>query len=49
MLRLCNERNANYLLNVSPDRNGLISGIHLERMKEVADLLNASQGEMERK
>jgi len=36
MLKLCNKRNANYLLNVPPDRNGLISGIHLERMKELA-------------
>jgi len=38
MLKLCNERNANYLLNVPPDRNGLISGIHLERMEEVASI-----------
>jgi alpha-L-fucosidase len=36
MLRLCNNRNANYLLNVPPDRDGLISGIHLERMEELA-------------
>ena len=35
-LKLCNERNANYLLNVPPDRDGLISGIHLERMEELA-------------
>jgi alpha-L-fucosidase len=49
MLRLCNKRNANYLLNVPPDRNGLISGIHLERMKEVAALLNATQGKRDRK
>ena len=43
MLRLCNERNANYLLNVPPDRNGLISGIHLERMQEIAVLLRATE------
>ena len=49
MLRQCNNRNANYLLNVPPDRNGLISGIHLERMKEVAALLNARKSKRERK
>jgi len=42
MLKLCNERNANYLLNVPPDRDGLISGAHLERMRQVAALLNAT-------
>ena len=42
MLKLCNERNANYLLNVPPDRDGLISGAHLERMQEVAALLKAN-------
>ncbi|MFH1719601.1 MAG: alpha-L-fucosidase [Planctomycetota bacterium] len=42
MLKLCNERNANYLLNVPPDRDGLISGVHLKRMQEVATLLNAT-------
>jgi len=41
MLKLCNERNANYLLNVPPDRNGLISGIHLERMEELAAFVSA--------
>jgi alpha-L-fucosidase len=34
-LRLCNERNANYLLNVPPDRDGLISGPQLERLREI--------------
>jgi 6-phosphogluconolactonase len=42
MLKLCNERNANYLLNVPPGRDGLISGAHLERMQEIAELLNTS-------
>ncbi len=49
MLKLCSERNANYLLNVPPDRNGLISGIHLERIQEVAALLNASVTGKDRK
>ena len=40
-LKLCNERNANYLLNVPPDRDGLISGIHLERMEELAQKVKA--------
>ena len=40
-LKLCNERNANYLLNVPPDRDGLISGVHLERMEELAALMSA--------
>jgi hypothetical protein len=46
MLKLCNERNANYLLNVPPGRDGLISGAHLERMREVAALVQA-EGEFE--
>ena len=45
MLKLCNERNANYLLNVPPDRNGLISGVHLEHLRELAALRSASSGE----
>ena len=40
-LRACNERNANYLLNVPPDRDGLISGPHLQRLKEIGALLRA--------
>jgi alpha-L-fucosidase len=43
MLKLCNERNANYLLNVPPDRNGLISGIHLERMEEIVTFASAQE------
>ena len=42
MLKLCNARNANYLLNVPPDRHGLISGMHLKRMQEVASLLHTT-------
>jgi len=36
LLTLCNGRNANYLLNVPPDRDGLISGAHLKRLQELA-------------
>ncbi len=35
LLELCNQRNANYLLNVPPDRDGLISGPRLERLREI--------------
>ncbi len=42
MLKRCNERNANYLLNVPPDRDGLISGTQLERMQELARHMNAA-------
>lgn len=38
-LTACTERNANYLLDVPPDRDGLISGPHLERLREVGALL----------
>lgn len=40
-LRTCNHRNANYLLDVPPDRDGLISGPQLERLREVAALLRS--------
>ncbi len=38
-LRVCNERHANYLLDVPPDRDGLISGPQLQRLREVGQLL----------
>jgi alpha-L-fucosidase len=38
-IRVCNRRNANYLLDVQPDRDGLISGPQLERLREVGKLL----------
>jgi len=41
-IRLCRARNANYVLNVPPDRDGLISGIHLQRMKEIGQRLAAT-------
>jgi alpha-L-fucosidase len=42
-LRLCNARHANYLLNVPPDRDGLISGPHLDRLREIGALLRAGR------
>jgi alpha-L-fucosidase len=38
-IRTCNERNANYLLDVPPDRDGLISGPQLRRLREIGALL----------
>jgi alpha-L-fucosidase len=38
-LRACNARNANYLLDVPPDTDGLISGPQLERLREIGALL----------
>jgi alpha-L-fucosidase len=42
-LRECNSRNANYLLDVPPDPEGLISGPQLKRLREVAALLRGSK------
>lgn len=41
-LRLCNARNANYLLDVPPDPDGLISGAHLQRLREIGALLRST-------
>jgi alpha-L-fucosidase len=41
-LRACNERGANYLLNVPPGPDGLISGPQLQRLREVGALLSAA-------
>jgi alpha-L-fucosidase len=38
-VRTCNERNANYLLDVPPDKDGLISGPQLARLKEIGALV----------
>ena len=38
-LRACNARKTNYLLDVPPDPEGLISGAQLERLHEIAALL----------
>jgi alpha-L-fucosidase len=43
MLEMCNRRNANYLLNVPPDRDGLISGEQLKRMREIGELIRSSK------
>jgi len=40
-LRMCRQRNANYLLDVPPDRDGLISGPQLERLREVGALVRS--------
>ena len=42
-LKLCNERNANYLLDVPPDRNGLIAGEHLQRLREIGALVKSNR------
>ena len=41
MLKLCNRRRANYLLNVPPDRDGLIPDLYVARLREVGKLLGA--------
>jgi alpha-L-fucosidase len=38
-LKMCNARNANYLLDVPPDPDGLISGPQLERLRQASALL----------
>jgi alpha-L-fucosidase len=42
-VRTCNGRNANYLLDVPPDRDGVISGAQLQRLQEVGALLRARE------
>ena len=39
LVHFANQRSSNYLLNVPPDRDGLISGTRLERMREIGRLL----------
>ena len=41
-IRTCRARNANYLLDVPPDKDGLIAGPQLERLREVGALLRQS-------
>ena len=43
-LRLCLSRNANYLLDVPPDPEGLISGPQLQRLREIGALIRATGG-----
>jgi len=38
MLKLCNERRANYLLNAEPDKTGLIPNYTVERLRQVREL-----------
>ena len=40
MVKICNTRGANYLLNVQPDNEGLISGKYLKTLQEVGTLMN---------
>jgi alpha-L-fucosidase len=40
-LTACNDRGANYLLDVPPDPDGLISGPQLQRLREVGSMLRA--------
>jgi alpha-L-fucosidase len=40
-VQMCNGRNANYLLDVPPDREGLISGPQLQRLRDVGALLRS--------
>jgi alpha-L-fucosidase len=40
--RACNARNANYLLDVPPDRDGLISGPQLQRLREIGALMRST-------
>jgi alpha-L-fucosidase len=41
MLEMCNSRHANYLLNVSPDRSGLLTPATLGRLREIGRLRKA--------
>jgi alpha-L-fucosidase len=43
MLKLCNSRQANYLLNVAPDTSGLIPADSVKRLQEVGDLLEQAE------
>jgi alpha-L-fucosidase len=39
MLKLCNSRRANYLLNVAPDKSGLIPAHSVKRLRQIGKLL----------
>lgn len=41
MVKFCNDRRANYLLNVAPDKTGLIPDYTVERLRQVGQLLAA--------
>ena len=40
MVKLCNSRQANYLLNVPPDNTGRLPEFFVTRLKQVGQLLN---------
>ncbi len=40
VLKKCNSRRANYLLNVAPDKTGLIPAYTVRRLREIRELLN---------
>ena len=39
-LKVCNKRKSNYLLNVQPDKDGLISSIYLKQLKRIGKMNN---------
>jgi len=41
LLKVCNSRRANYLLNVAPDKSGLIPDWGVERLQEIGKLRGA--------
>ena len=41
MLKLCNRQRADYLLNVEPNKSGLIPDYSVERLRQVGELLAA--------
>ena len=43
MVRLCNNRRANYLLNVAPDRSGLIPAYAVECLRQIGRLLDEKE------
>lgn len=40
VLNMCNERRANFLVNVQPDRNGLLPEAFVKRLKEIGEVRN---------
>ena len=43
MVKFCNGRRANYLLNVAPDRSGLIPGYAVEGLRQIGRLLEEKE------
>jgi len=42
MLKLCNSRNANYILNVAPNRTGELPEATVKRLQEIGELINGA-------